>query len=588
MESWSFSLCIVYLGLALVGGGSQGCHEADSSEDATPASGLAFTEVTTEAGLGAFRHETGAFGQKWMPETLGAGGGFIDYDGDEWLDILLVAGATWQGRGAPVPALQLYRNNRDGTFTNVTQEAGLDRMAAYGFGIAAADYDNDGDEDLFLTTLAENRLFRNEGGVFTEVGQAAGLADHAAWSTAALFFDADRDGWLDLYVGNYVPWTPEKDKWCTSDGETKDYCTPHQYEGTPGRFYRNNGDGTFTDRTKEAGLNGSPGKTLGIASLDFNNDGWMDVVVANDTERDLLYRNKGDGTFEEIGVASGMAFDRNGRARAGMGIDAAVLDGSGQPTIAIGNFSEEMVGLYRYMGNGLFMDQAPASGIGMPSLLSLTFGLFFFDVDLDSDLDLLLANGHIVEHIERIQSSISYRQPAQLFLNQDDGTFEWATNIEGGVFEQKLVGRGAAYGDYDRDGDLDILITENGGPAHLWRNELNPKAQRAVHFLRVHLEGAPPNRDAFGARLIAVTGNRRQEWRVRTGGSYLSQSEKTATFGLGAATLVDTLRVYWPSGRVDVFEQVQADQELRLVEGQPKLEPQASALLAQPTAGLNR
>ena len=576
---------ILCAGLVLIGLASQGCHEKALPEDTIPASGLAFTEVTAEAGLGAFRHETGAFGQKWMPETLGAGGGFIDYDGDGWLDILLVGGATWQGRGAPVPALQLYHNNRDGTFTSVTQEAGLDRVVAYGFGIAAADYDNDGDEDLFLTALGENLLFRNEGGVF-EVGQEAGLAGHAAWSTAALFFDADRDGWLDLYVGNYVPWTPETDKWCTSDGETKDYCTPHQYEGTPGRFYRNNGDGTFAERTQEAGLSGSPGKTLGSASLDFNNDGWTDVVVANDTERDLLYRNKGDGTFEEIGVASGMAFDRNGRARAGMGVDVAVLDGSGQPTIAIGNFSEEMVGLYRYMGNGLFMDQAPASGIGMPSLLSLTFGLFFFDVDLDSDLDLLLANGHIVEHIERIQSSITYRQPAQLFLSQNDGTFDLATNIEGGVFEQKLVGRGAAYGDFDRDGDLDILITENGGPAHLWRNELNPKEQRAVHFLRVHLEGAPHNRDALGARLIAVTGNRRQEWRVRTGGSYLSQSEKTATFGLGAATLIDTLRIYWPSGRVDVFEQVQADQELRLVEGQTKLEPQPGTPHAQPTAGL--
>lgn len=580
---------IIGAGLVLAGLAGQGCHDTESPEDTTgaiPASGLAFTEVTTEAGLGAFRHETGAFGQKWMPETLGAGGGFIDYDGDGWLDILLVGGATWQGHGAPVPALQLYRNDQDGTFAQVTEQAGLGTVPAYGFGIAAADYDNDGDEDVLLTTLGENKLFRNEEGVFTEVSPEAGLANHADWSTAALFFDADRDGWLDLYVGNYVPWTPETDKWCTSDGETKDYCTPHQYEGTPGRFYHNNGNGTFTEQTEDAGFGGSPGKTLGVAALDFNNDGWTDLVVANDTERDLLYRNNGDGTFEEIGVASGMAFDQNGRARAGMGIDVAVLEGSGQPTIAIGNFSEEMVGLYRHLGNGLFMDRAPAARVGMPSLLSLTFGLFFFDVDLDADLDLLLANGHIVEHIEQIQPSITYRQPAQLFLNQDDGTFEWATDIEGGVFEQKLVGRGAAYADYDRDGDLDILITENGGPAHLWRNALNPTEQSGVHFLRVHLEGNPLNRDALGARLTAITGNRRQERHVRTGGSYLSQSEKTVTFGLGTATHVDTLRVSWPSGRVDVFEQVQANQALRLVEGQSKLESQASAPRAELSAGL--
>ena len=519
-----------------------------------------------------------------MPETFGSGGGFVDFDGDGWLDVALVAGGVWPAQGPPIPALRLFRNNGDRTFLEVTERAGLGSISGYGFGIAAADYDNDGDEDIFLTTLAENMLFRNDGGVFSEVGKAAGLAGEANWSTAALVFDADRDGWLDIYVGNYVPWTPETDKWCTSDGETKDYCTPHQYEGEPGRFYRNNGDGTFSDRTHEAGLGESPGKTLGIAELDFNNDGWTDFVVANDTQRNLLYRNNRDGTFEEIGVESGVAFDNNGRARAGMGVDAAVLEGTGRSTIAIGNFSEEMVGLYTSIGNGLFRDQAPASGVGAPSYLTLTFGLFFFDADLDTHLDLLLANGHIIEHVDRMQESIAYRQPAQLFLGKGDGTFVPALVGEG-VFAQELVARGAAYGDYDRDGDLDILVTENGGPAHLWRNERNPTVDGAVHFLRLHLVGSPRNPDALGARVVAISGNRRQERRVRTGSSYLSQLEKTITLGLGDATHVDTLHVYWPGGREDVFEGVQADQMLRLVEGQRKLEPYQNASTVLTSAG---
>ena len=571
----SLMLCLPVI-LSLPAAGGFGCNTPGSTAppaNIPPEAETAFTDVTNVAGLGDFRHETGASGNKWMPETLGAGGGFVDYDGDGWVDVVLVAGGVWPEQAtASGPALHLYRNNREGTFTRATEAAGLGTPTAYGFGVAAADYDNDGDEDIFLTTLAENLLFRNEGGVFTEVGPTGGLADHTAWSTAALFFDADRDGWVDLYVGNYVPWTPETDIWCTSDGATKDYCTPHQYEGTPGRFYRNNGDGTFAERTHEAGLDTNPGKTLGAAELDFNRDGWPDFAVANDTQRDLLYRNNGDGTFEDVGIASGVAFDRNGRARAGMGIDAGVVDASGEPTLFIGNFSDEMVGAYRHLGNGLFVDNGPASGVGLPSLRVLTFGLFLFDADLDADLDLVLANGHIIEHIERMQDGITYREPAQLFLNDGDGRFAQAAPAAGDAFEQTLVGRGAAYADYDRDGDLDVLLTENGGPARLWRNNLNPKARYDVHFLRIRLEGRQSNRDALGARVVAVVGGRRQERRVRTGGSYLSQSEKTITFGLGPATVIDTLRIYWPAGGEDIFQQVAVDQEVRLVEGQGILE----------------
>lgn len=527
-----------------------------------------FTEVTSEAGLANFSHERGAFGMKWMPETFSSGGGFIDYDSDGWSDVLLVGGGVWPGKEPQVPALQLYRNNHDGTFTRVTEEVGLGTVYAYGFGIAAADYDNDGDQDIFLSTIAENLLFRNEGGFFIETGREAGIADQAVWSTASLFFDADRDGWLDLYVGNYVPWTPETDRWCTSDGETKDYCTPHQYEGIPGRFYRNNRDGTFREWTRQAGLDDSPGKTLGAAELDFNNDGWSDIIVANDTQRNLLYQNNGDGTFRELGMESGLAFDSNGRTRAGMGVDAGVVDRTGETSIVIGYFSEEMVSICRHMGNGLFVDRSTAAGIGMPTLLVLTFGVILSDLDLDGDLDLTLANGHIVENVQKMQETITYRQKAQLFMNDGDGKFTLVSSEPGSAFDQELVGRALASADYDKDGDLDLLLTENGGPVHLWRNELNPKERGGPHFLRLRLKGNQSNRDALGARVIAVVGDQYQERRVRTGGSYLSQSELTVTFGLGEAVAVDTLRIYWPSGQVDIFEEVAADQEIQLIEGQ--------------------
>ena len=532
---------------------------------------ITFTDVTAEAGLEAFRHNHGGFGQAWAPEIVGAGAGFFDYDGDEWLDVVLVGGGPMADRNdGLVPALWLYHNNGDGTFSLVTRDAGLGGRVEHGFGITAADYDNDGDQDFVLTSLQENRLFRNDPGsgagvrVFTEVGRQAGIADHAAWSTSALFFDADRDGWLDLFVGNYVDWSPEKDLYCAFEGE-KVYCTPEGYAGIASRFFHNNGDGTFSDRTQEAGfaagIDATLDKTLGVAELDFNNDGWPDLVVANDTERDLLYVNNGDGTFTEKGVSSGVAFDRHGKPRAGMGIDTGVIDSSGQTSIVVGNFSDEMAGVYRHTGGGLFIDRAASSRIGHPSLRTLTFGLFLFDVDLDGDLDFFAANGHVQTHIERMLEGIRFRQPAQLYLNRGDGRFDEYLP-EGGPLTHPLVARGAAYADYDRDGDLDVLITENNGPVHLWRNDLADGRS-----LRVRLEGRQSNRDGIGARLVATVGTLQMERRIRTGSSYLSQSEKVATFGVGRAEKVDTLRVYWPSGTVDQFVEIEANQEIRILEG---------------------
>ena len=558
------------------------CNGGDPEEQATieeETSGLAlsFTDVTEEAGLGAFRHQTGASGEKWFPEAMGSGGGFVDYNGDGWMDVLLAGGGVWEGSGEEEgPALWLYRNNGDlgsspgqaPTFTNVTEEAGLGNVDAYGLGVAAGDYDNDGDQDVYFTTLRENHLFRNDDGVFTDVTAEAGVGGEATWSSSAIFFDADRDGDLDLYAGNYVAWTPETDVFCSLDRETKGYCTPETYQGVPSRFYRNNGDGTFTDQTEAAGFLPAPGKTLGVAELDFNRDGWPDLAVASDTQRDLLYENNGDGTFTERGAISGVAYDENGRARAGMGIDVGVLDSTGQETIIVGNFSKEMIGVYRHLGDGLFIDRAAVSQIGHSSLLTLTFGLFLLDVDLDGDLDLFAANGHVQPEIESTQEGVSYAEPPHLFLNQGDGTFEDVAPAVGGPLTQAVVARGAAYADYDRDGDQDLLITENNGPVHLWRNDLTDK-----HFLRVSTVGQTSNRDGIGARLVVKAGGRPMERRVRTGGSYLAHSEQTATFGLGDHDRADSLLVYWPSGQVDRFADVEANQHVRVVEGAGTLEP---------------
>lgn len=570
---WSLGRVVL---LVVVGGMVLGGCETESqrgsgasTQNPTPrdggASPIAFADVTAEAGLDAFRHETGAVGDKWFPETMGAGGGFIDYNGDGDVDILLVGGGTWEGNPAPPDhrALWLYRNDGDGTFTLRTEEAGLGDVTAYGFGVTVADYNNDGNPDFYLTTLNENKLFRNDGSTFTEVGAAAGVAGDGEWSSSAVFFDANRDGHLDLYVGNYVEWSPEDDYFCSLDGKTKDYCTPEDYEGVSGRFYRNEGDGTFTDATEEVGMGGTlPGKTLGAVALDYDRDGWPDLAVANDMERNLLFHNDGDGTFTEVGTRSGVAYDRLGRPRAGMGIDAGVVDTTGEVSLFVSNFSGQMVSVFRHVRNGLFEDRADVSMIGRSSQATLGFGLFLFDATLDGHLDLFVANGHVQRRIEDFRDGVTYRQPPQLFLNQDGtGTFEEYDPADG-VLTTPLVARGAAYGDVNQDGKIDVLVTENGGAAHLWRNDSD-----TGHFLRVGLRGTESNRDGIGARVVAVAGAHRMERYVRAGSSYLSQNETVVTFGLARASRVDSLSVYWPSGQVDRFGEIEADQTVRIVEG---------------------
>lgn len=536
------------------------CEKKQNISDSSPQ--IKFTDITESAGLSDFHHETGAVGDKWFPESMGGGGGFIDYDGDGWEDILLSGGGVWPDKGDSMhPALYLYRNNQDGTFDNVTKEAGLNNIKTYGFGITVADYDNDNDQDFFFTTIWNNYLFRNDDGVFTDVSIGSGLEKDSIWSTTALFFDGDQDGWVDLYVGSYVDWSPKNDIWCTTDGYKKDYCTPELYNGVPSRYYRNNGNGTFIDFTEEAGFLPSPGKMLGATEMDFNKDGWPDLAVASDTQRDLLYLNNGNGTFSEIGSISGFAYDENGRARAGMGIDAGVVDKSGKETIFVGNFSKEMIGVFRHQSGKFFEDRAAISKIGRPSLMTLTFGLFLFDVDLDGDLDLFTANGHVQVGIELTQDGIYYRQPCHLFINDGEGYFTDVAPKLGAPLATPIVGRGAAFADFDKNGTLDILITENGGSVHLYRNDT-----KINNYVRINVKSISSNRDGLSTRLVATTKNKRMERLVRTGSSFMSQSEKTVTFGLGNENSIDSLFVYWPNGLIELYENIPSNQESTILE----------------------
>ena len=510
-----------------------------------------FTDDSEAAGI-EFRHVNGSFGDKWMPESLGAGVALFDADGDGWTDILFVQGMPWPGHEDAVPAdlrdatLQLYGNRGDGTFEDRTAGSGLD-VQMYGFGASPADYDGDGDLDLLVTAYGPNRLFRNTGsGVFEDVTASSGVG-HAGWSTSAAWLDYDRDGDLDLYVANYVKWTPDDDIWCTLDGTSKSYCTPESYEGEPSMLYRNEGDGTFSEVTRDAAVFVPGGKSLGVTVADFNDDGWPDFAVANDTEPNFLFQNLGDGTFSEVGLLSGMAFDAGGRARAGMGIDTAELRNDGVLSLAIGNFSKEMIGLFEARPGGLFVDVAGGAGVGRSSFPFLTFGLFFFDFDLDGFSDMFAANGHLETGIGEIEASITYAQRPLLYRNDGAGGLEEIGDLVGGVLARPVVGRGVAYADLDRDGDLDVVLATNGGRGYLLRNHTRD-GQDAPHVLRVRLQGSGANTEAVGAAVTVRAGEWQQRLWVRSGSSYASQSERTLTFGLGPRTAVDEIEIVWPDG----------------------------------------
>jgi hypothetical protein len=525
--------------------------------------GIQFRDITQAAGI-RFTHNTGAFGKKYLPETLGAGAAFLDYDNDGWQDILLVNGQDLPGhaRRAASSTLKLYRNNHEGKFTDVSAAAGL-AVSLYGMGVAVGDYDNDGYDDIFITALGQSRLFHNTGKkAFTDVTRAAGLEGVQEFSTSAAWVDYDRDGRLDLVVANYVQWSPATDIFCTLDGVRKSYCTPESYKGASLRLWHNLGNGKFEDATRKAGLLDPTSKSLGIAVLDYDGDDWPDLLLANDTQPNKLYRNNRNGTFSEKGVPAGVAFSEDGIARAGMGVDAADYDRSGRPSLIISNFSNQMMALYHNEGNGLFVDEAPRSEVGRASLLTLGFGCVFYDYDNDGWLDIVIANGHIEPEIERIQKRVKYAQPPHLFRNLEKGKFAEVTASVGAGFTQPRVARGVAYADIDNDGDLDLLMTTNGGPALLFRNDGG-----ANHSLRVKLVGVRSNRDGIGARIRVIAGPERQWLTLRSGSSYLSQSELVVTVGLGQRTQADQIEVAWPSGEVEYLTNVAAGQTVTVQEG---------------------
>jgi hypothetical protein len=524
--------------------------------------GVVFSDVTSASGI-TFRHTSGAFGKKYLPETMGSGVVFFDFDGDSAQDVFFVNSTRWPGRPEKPGLPALYRNDGKGRFTDVTKAAGL-ALEMYGLGAAAADYDNDGHVDLYVTGLGPNRLFKNlGGGKFADVTAKAGVGD-PGFSTSAIFFDYDKDGRLDLVVANYVTWSIEKDLFCTLDGKSKSYCTPESYKGQSLRLYRGLAGGVFEDATKKAGLEDARAKSLGMALIDYDSDSWPDLFVANDTQPNKLYRNDGKGGFSDVGMAAGIAFGETGVARAGMGADAADYSGSGRPSLVIGNFSNEMLGLYHNEGGGLFIDEAPSSTVGQASLLTLTFAAFFLDFDLDGRLDIFSVGGHVADDIQRVQPKVSYAQPPHLFRNLGNKRFEDVVARVGPALARPMVSRGAAYADVDGDGDLDLAVTANGGPAVLLRND----GGNRNGWLRVRLVGTKSNRDGIGARVSLTLPGGGKSWAVvKTGSSYCSQSELPLTFGLGTAKGVDAVEVAWPSGQIDRMGPHSAGRTLVVTEG---------------------
>ena len=535
---------------------------ADGRAQSAAPLGFGLTDVTAAAGL-QFRHNSGAYGGRLLPETLGSGCAFLDFDNDGWPDILFVNGMDWPGHHRQRSTLRLYRNNRNGTFTDVTKAAGLD-VELYGMGVAVGDFNNDGFPDLYITCVGQSRLFRNTGkGTFVDVTRTSGLGARQAFSTSAIWFDYDRDGYLDLFVCNYVKWSPERDVFCSLDGKQKAYCTPEAYRGETCWLFRNKGDGTFEDATAVSGLFDSSSKALGVTLVDFDQDGWPDLFVANDTQPNKLYRNQRNGRFIDVGLKAGVALSDDGKARAGMGVDAADFENSGRTGLVVTNFEGERLGLYRSIDASAFQDVANRSGVGAPSRARLGFGCVFADLTLDGTLDLVVVNGHIDDTVRNIAGHVGYAQPPLLFLNQGGGAFKDVTASAGAAFATPRVGRGLAYADFDRDGDVDLLITENNGPAALFRND-NRSGNRSVRF---RLVGTQSNRDAIGAVVRVVHGGVSQMRTVKGGSSYLSQSELAVTFGVGRQDRVERVVVTWPNGRTEEFTNVATGREYDCVEG---------------------
>ena len=548
---------------ALAGACAGPAEQPDASAESVPSepdSGtIRLVDATDDAGID-FVHTNGASATRYLPETMGSGVAFTDLDGDDRPDLLFVDGApvggsTGEQSSATGSAAQLYRNRGDGTFEEVSGDAGFgSRFLA--MGVATGDVDGDGTIDVFLSGVGEQRLYRNLGGLrFEDVTATSGLAvqttpDDVGFGASAVFFDADRDGDLDLLVGRYVPWSQATDVRCSPDGVHHTYCTPEVYPSAANVFYRNDGAGRFL-QDPGAGLDEPAGKTLGLAVLDVDLDGWPDVAVANDTDRNHLFLNRGDGTFDEQGIQSGLAYSVSGATRGAMGIDSGDLDGDGWTDLVVGNFAQEMSAVYLGGTGGLFQDQAARLGVGLPSLMQVAFGTLLADLDLDGHLDLILANGHIEPEINRSQPIQTYRQPLGVFRN--DGEALHRIGPGQGVPETSYVGRGLAAADADGDGDLDLVLTQNGAAARFLRND-TPRPEESWLRVRLRSRGGPT--PAYGARITAVTTQRRLLRFLRAGSSYLSTGEASILFGLAPGETIERLELLWPSGTEQIVENI--------------------------------
>ena len=532
---------------------TDGRGERDAADDGR--FGRVFTDVSEASGI-RFRHENGGTGKKLLPETLGSGVAVLDYDGDGRPDLFFVQCRGLDRDPSAAGRCALYRNLGDGTFADVSAAVGAD-IAIAGMGATVADFDGDDDDDVYVTGVDRNALLENRNGRFVDVATELGVGgarwrdrkgvEHPAWATAAVFFDADADGDLDLFVAHYVEWTVDSDIYTTIDGVRKAFTTPDRYRGLPCRLYRREANGRYVDVSEAVGLLKHEGKALGVALWDFNADGRLDVFVANDTRPNFLFVSTPDGGYREEAALRQAAYDENGRARAGMGVDIAALGEPPAPTVAIGNFSGEALSLFRWSADGVFESIAAASGLVQATLPMLTFGVVFEDFDYDGRLDLVLANGHIEPEVQAFFPSERFAQPALLFRGAPHGRFVAVDREAGPALATPRVGRGLATFDLEGDGDLDLVLTSNGGPPTLLRNDLGDGA--ANHFLRVRLRGQPPNTRAVGAVITVRSEGRVRSRCVRTGSSYLSQSDWVMSFGLGHSSTVEALTVRWPDGR---------------------------------------
>jgi hypothetical protein len=532
---------------------------------ALPRRSIQFTDVSKQAGIN-FRHNNAASDEKYLIETMGAGCGWIDFDQNGLLDFYLVNGTATRLYKPDHPLRSsLYRNNGDGTFTDVTEKAGVSAENLFGMGVAVGDYDNDGFPDLLVLGYGRCILYHNNGdGTFRDVTANAGVANTERWASSAAWFDYDNDGLLDLVIANYVDWSPDRNFYCGSQGRgLRSYCHPADYHGQAPTLFHNNGDGTFTDVSTSSGLFQKPANGLGIVTFDYDNDGWQDIFIANDSMPNSLFRNNRDGTFREVAYEAGVAVSSDGATEAGMGVDAGDATGNAQLDILVTHLDLQLARLYQNLGDGTFDDATFRSKIGYNTFRSSGFGTRFMDYDNDGRTDVFMANGHVLDNIDRYHPGSRYAEPKLMFRNLGKGVFENVSSELGPDFALPCVSRGAAVGDFDNDGDLDILVNNNGGPAQLLRND----GGNANHWLKILLIGTRSNRDGVGARVSLSAGNLLLHEQRKGGMSYQSAQDPRLHFGLGAESKVDLIEIVWPSGLVTKLTGIASDRILAIKEG---------------------